>query len=77
METFRAVACPISVPLLSSLMFTYGTRAEYSVGFVMLTFASNKSVDFVVSKIRKEPTLGEKPARSPPDIAGHRPLSAF
>lgn len=28
METLRAVAWPISVPLLDSLMFTYGTMAE-------------------------------------------------
>ena len=54
-ETFLAVAWPISVPLLKSLTFTYGTTAEYSVGFVILTLASNESVDFVVSKIRKEP----------------------
>lgn len=36
-QMFLAVAWPISVPLLKSLMFTYGTMAEYSVGFVILT----------------------------------------
>ena len=51
----------------------YGTTVEYSVGFVMLTFASKRRVDFVVSKMRSEPTLGAKAAESPADIAGHRP----
>ena len=50
-------------------MFTYGTRAEYSVGFVMLTLASMDKVELVVSNMRKEPTCGEKPSKSPPDIA--------
>ena len=53
--TSRAVAWPISVPLLRSLMFTYGTTAEYSVGLVMLILASKESVDLVVSNIRKDP----------------------
>ena len=51
----RAVAWPISVPLLKSLMFTYGTTAEYSVGLVMLILASKESVDLVVPNIRKDP----------------------
>lgn len=55
-ETFRAVAWPTSVPLLSILIFTYGTFAEYSVGFVILILASKESDDLVVSKMRKEPT---------------------
>lgn len=73
MDTLRAVAWPISVPLLESLMFMYGTVAEYSVGFVILTKASKESVDLVVSKMRNEPTSGEKLDRLPLDIAGHRP----
>lgn len=43
--------------------------AEYSVGFVMFNFASRERVDVVVPKIRREPTSGKKPLRSPPEIA--------
>jgi hypothetical protein len=68
-EIFLAVACPRIVPLLSRLMFTYGTVAEYSVGFVTFILACIASVEAVVSKISKDPTFGEKPARWPPDIA--------
>ena len=39
------------------------------MGFVILILASKVSVDLVVSNMRKEPTCGEKPFRSPPDIA--------
>jgi len=65
------------VPLLDNLIFTYGTTAEYSVGLVILITASRESEDSVVSKMRRDPTLGEKPSRSPPDIAGHSPSSAL
>lgn len=75
METCWAVAWPISVPLLSSLRFTYGTVAEYSVGFVMLTVASRVIVDLVVSNMRRDPISGEKPFRSPPDIASLQTIS--
>lgn len=44
--------------------------AEYSVGFVILIFASKSSVDWVVSKIRRDPILGAKPSSLPPEIAG-------
>jgi len=54
--TLRAVAWPSSVPLLESFIFTYGTVAVYSVGFVMLTNASKERLDLVVSKMRNEPT---------------------
>ena len=74
-ETSRAVAWPISVPLLNILIFTYGTVAEYSVGFVRLILASMRSVDLVVSRMRKDPTWGEKPSRSPPDIARIQTIS--
>ena len=74
-ETFRAVAWPISVPLLNILIFTYGTVAEYSVGFEILILASMESVDLVVSRMRREPTSGENPSRSPPDIAGVKGIS--
>jgi len=54
--TLRAVAWPSSVPLLESFIFTYGTVAVYSVGFVMLTNASKERLDLVVSMMRNEPT---------------------
>ena len=73
--TLRAVAWPISVPLLRSRIFTYGTTAEYSVGFVILTLASIERLDFVVSIICKDPTSGVKPFRSPPDIARSQTIS--
>jgi hypothetical protein len=59
-ETFFAVACPRIVPLLRSLRSKYGTVAEYRVGFVKFIFACRVNVVFVVSKISREPTLGEK-----------------
>jgi len=43
-----------------SLISKYGTVAEYRVGFVKFIFACRVNVDFVVSKISREPTLGEK-----------------
>lgn len=68
--TSLAVACPRIVPLLKRLTFTYGTVAEYSVGLVMLIFTSKRSVDLVVSKIRRDPILGAKSSSLPPEIAG-------
>ena len=50
-------------------MFTYGTVAEYSVGFVMLTFAWIKRLDRVVSRILREPTCGKKLDILPPERA--------
>jgi len=44
---------------------------------VILIIASREREDFVVSKMRREPTLGEKPSRSPPDIAGCSSSSAL
>jgi hypothetical protein len=51
-----------------SLISKYGTVAEYWVGFVKFIFACRVNVDFVVSKISREPTLGEK-VPNPLDIA--------
>jgi len=44
---------------------------------VILIMASREREDFVVAKMRREPTWGEKPSRSPPDIAGYSLSSAL
>lgn len=64
-----AVACPNTEPLFRRRIFTYGTVAEYSVGFVMLIFASRLKVDLVVATISKDPTCRLKFVRFLPDIA--------
>ena len=56
MDMSLAVAWPSTEPLLSSRMFAYGTRAEYSVGLVILILAFRPKVDLVVSVISKDPT---------------------
>ncbi len=55
-DTSLAVACPSTEPLFKIRTFTYGTVAEYSVGFVIFTLASKVKVDLVVSEISKDPT---------------------
>ena len=63
----RAVAWPKRLPFFKTWMSAYGTLAEYSVGFVILTKAVSVSPEADVSTIWRSLILGLKldPMRPP------------